>query len=210
LKVIIDNYPENQTEDFEVEINPEDPTGRTRKVSISREIYIEQEDFMENPPKKYFRLFPGGEVRLKSAYFIKCVSVVKDDQTGEITEVHCTYDPASKGGNSPDGRKVKGTIHWISAAHALNAEVRLYDQLFAVPSPGENGREYKEDLNPNSLEVLTDCKIEPSLAEAAVGTGYQFLRMGYFCPDNKDFTREKPVFNRIVGLKDSWTKSVKE
>ncbi|MGE5676426.1 MAG: glutamine--tRNA ligase/YqeY domain fusion protein [Pseudomonadota bacterium] len=210
LKVIIDNYPENQTEEFEVEINPEDPGRGTRKVSFTRELYIEQDDFMEDPPKKYFRLFPGGEVRLKSAYFVKCVSVVKDPVTGEITEVHCTYDPASRGGNSPDGRKVKGTIHWISAAHALDAEVRLYDQLFAVPNPGEDGREYKDDLNPNSLEVLTDCKVEPGLADAAPGTGYQFLRMGYFCADNKDFTKEKPVFNRVVGLKDSWAKASKE
>ncbi len=206
LKVIIDNYPENQVEDFDVEINPEDPGRGMRKVSFSRGIYIEQEDFMENPPKKYFRLYPGGEVRLKSAYFIKCGSVVKDPQTGEITEIHCTYDPASKGGNSPDGRKVKGTVHWISAACALDAEVRLYDQLFAVPNPGEEGREYKDDLNPDSLEVLTGCKIEPELAETSVGTVYQFLRMGYFCPDNKDFGKGKPVFNRIVGLKDTWSK----
>jgi glutaminyl-tRNA synthetase len=165
---------------------------------------------MENPPKKYFRLYPGGEVRLKSTYFIKCESIIKDPRTGEITEVHCTYDPASRGGNSPDGRKVKGTIHWISSSHALEAEVRLYDQLFSAPSPGEEGREYKEDLNPNSLEVLTNCKVEPSLAEAALVTGYQFMRMGYFCPDNKDFKKEKLVFNRIVGLKDSWSKTEKE
>ncbi len=206
LKVIIDNYPEGQIEEFEVEINPEDPDRGTRKVPFSREIFIEQEDFMENPPKKYFRLYPGGEVRLKSAYFIKCESTVKNPETGEIMEVHCTYDPASKGGNSPDGRKIKGTIHWISAAHALDAEVRLYDQLFAVSNPGEEGKDYKDELNPDSLEVLTNCKIEHGLAEAPLGSAYQFLRMGYFCPDNKDFRKGRPVFNRITGLKDSWAR----
>lgn len=208
LKVVIDNYPEGQVEEFEVENNPEDSASGTRKVWFSKVLYIEQEDFMENPPKKYFRLFPGGEVRLKSAYFVKCESVVKDPQTGEITEIHCTYDPASKGGNSPDGRKVKGTIHWVSAAHAVDAEVRLYDNLFTAPAPGSDGREYADDLNPNSLEVLTGCKLEASLNNPDMSKRYQFLRIGYFCQD-KDSAANKLVFNRIVGLKDSWAKAVK-
>lgn len=210
LKVVIDNYPEDKSEEFDVENNPENPGRGTRKIPFSREIFIEQEDFMENPPKKYFRLYPGGEVRLKGAYFIKCETFVKDPQTGEITEVHCTYDPDSKGGESPDGRKVKGTIHWISASHAIDAEVRLYDQLFLVPNPGEGDRGYAEELNPNSLEVLTNSKVEPSLAEAALGTCFQFLRMGYFCPDNKDHKKDRPVFNRIVGLRDTWSKISKK
>lgn len=210
LKVIIDNYPEDQVEEFDAENNPEDPNARTRKVPFSREIYIEQEDFMENPPKKFFRLSPGREVRLKHAYFIKCESVVKDEKTGEIVELHCTYDPASRGGNSPDGRKVKGTLHWVSAEHALNAEVRLYDSLFTVPSPGEGGADYKDDLNPNSLEILTSCKVEPGLADTGTEKRYQFLRIGYFCADSKDSSKNKLVFNRIVGLKDSWAKEVKK
>lgn len=209
LKVIIDNYPEGQVEEFDAENNPEDPGAGTRKVPFSRVIYIEQDDFMENPPKKFFRLYPGGEVRLKHAYFIKCQSVVKDEKTGEIVELHCTYDPASRGGNSPDGRKVKGTLHWVSAEHALDAEVRLYDSLFTVPNPGEDGADYKDSLNPNSLETLTSCKLEPGLANAGAGDRYQFLRMGYFCADSKDSTGDKLVFNRIVGLKDSWAKVAK-
>lgn len=211
LKVVIDNYPEDQVEEFDVENNPEDPAAGTRKVPFSRVIYIEQDDFMENPPKKFFRLSPGGEVRLKNAYFIKCERVVKDDDTGELIELHCTYDPASRGGNSPDGRKVKGTLHWVSAAHAANAEIRLYDSLFTVSNPGaEEGSDYKDYLNPNSLEVLTFSKVEPSLANAGVKDRYQFLRMGYFCMDSKDSTSDKLVFNRIVGLKDSWAKASKE
>jgi len=208
LKVIIDNYPEGQVEEFDAENNPEDPGAGTRKVPFSKVIYIERDDFMENPPKKYFRLFPGGEVRLKHAYFIKCERVVKDEQTGEIIELHCTYDPETRGGNAPDGRKVKGTIHWVSAAHAVDAEVRLYDTLFNVPDPDSVEGDYKEYLNPNSLEVLKSCKIEPSVKGAEKGTRYQFLRMGYFCIDTVDTTDEKLVFNRIVALKDTWAKIV--
>jgi glutaminyl-tRNA synthetase len=212
LKVVIDNYPEGQVEYLEGENNPENLDMGSRQIPFSRVIYIEQEDFCENPPRKYFRLSPGQEVRLKNAYFIKCESVVKDEKTGEIIELHCTYDATSRGGNSPDGRKVKGTLHWVSAAHAVDAEVRLYDHLFTVLNPGEEkeGADYKTYLNPDSLEVLTACKLEPSLADAEPGSRYQFLRMGYFCADNRDFTKEKPVFNRVVGLKDSWAKASKE
>jgi glutaminyl-tRNA synthetase len=211
LKVIIDNYPEGKVEELDADNNPEDLDAGTRKVPFSRVIYIEQDDFMEDPPKKYFRLSPGSEVRLKHAYFIKCERVVKDENTGEIVELHCTYDPASRGGESPDGRKVKGTLHWVSAEHALDAEVRLYDGLFTVPNPGEEkeGVDYKDYLNPDSLKVLTGCKVEPSLSDADSSGRYQFLRMGYFCADSKDSSRERPVFNRIVGLKDSWAKTSK-
>jgi glutaminyl-tRNA synthetase len=206
LKVIIDNYPENQVEEILADNNPEDPEAGTRMVPFSREIYIEEEDFMENPPKKYFRLFPGSEVRLKHTYYIKCESITKDPDTGKILEIHCTYDPETKGGSSPDGRKVKGTIQWVSKDHAVNAEVRLYDHLFINSNPGEEGTDYKEFLNPDSLEVLTNVKLEPSLAEAAAGEQYQFIRIGYFCPDNKESTKDKLIFNRTVSLKDSWTK----
>lgn len=207
LKVIIDNYPENQVEWFDVENNPENPDMGTRKVPFSRELYIEQDDFMENPPNKYFRLYPGNEVRLKNTYFIKCERIVKDD-AGNIIELHCTYDPASRGGNSPDGRKVKGTLHWVSASHALNAEVRLYDHLFTEPDPGA-AEDLHAIISPTSLEVLTDCKLEPSLASTKPGDHYQFLRMGYFCTD-LDSTPDKLVFNRTVGLKDSWGKEMKK
>ena len=207
LKVIIDNYPEDQVEWFDVENNPEKPEMGTRKVPFTRELYIEQEDFMENPPNKFFRLAPGREVRLKNTYFITCESVVKDSD-GNITELHCTYDPASRGGNSPDGRKVKGTLHWVSAQHALNAEIRLYDHLFTVPDPGAV-EDVHSIINPGSLEVLTDSKVEPNLAAAKTGDQYQFLRMGYFCTD-PDSTPEKLVFNRTVGLKDSWGKELKK
>lgn len=212
LKVIIDNYPEDKVEELEADNNPEDPDAGTRKTPFSRVIYIEQEDFMENPSKKYFRLSPGKEVRLKHAYFIKCESVVKDEQTGEIIELHCTYDPASRGGESPDGRKVKGTLHWVSAPHAIDAEVRIYDNLFTDPNPGDEkeGMDYKDYLNLNSLEILASCKIEPNFACNNNNSRYQFLRMGYFCADSKDSSSEKPVFNRIVGLKDSWIKVSKE
>jgi glutaminyl-tRNA synthetase len=206
LKVIIDNYPENQVEEILADNNPENPEAGTRTVPFSREIYIEEEDFMENPPKKYFRLYPGGEVRLKHTYYIKCESIIKDSETGKIIEIHCTYDPETKGGSSPDGRKVKGTIQWVSKDHAVNAEVRLYDHLFINSNPGEEGTDYKEFLNPDSLEVLTNVKLEPSLAEAAAGEQYQFIRIGYFCPDNKESTKDKLIFNRTVSLKDSWTK----
>lgn len=208
LKVVIDNYPDDLVEEFEAENNPEDPDSGTRKVPFSKVLYIEQEDFAENPPKNYFRLSPGREVRLKHTYFVKCESFIKDENTGEVIEVHCTYDPETRGGNAPDGRKVKGTIHWVSAAHALDAEVRLYDTLFTVPNPDDDEKDYKENLNPNSLEVLTSSKIEPSVKTAAPGTRYQFLRMGYFCIDTKDTTADRPVFNRVVALKDSWAKVV--
>lgn len=207
LKVIIDNYPESETEWFDVENNPESPEMGTRKVPFTRELYIEQDDFMENPPSKFFRLAPGREVRLKNAYFIKCESFVKDAE-GNITELHCTYDPASKGGNSPDGRKVKGTLHWVSAKYALNAEVRLYDHLFTEQDPGA-AEDLHAIINPNSLEILKDCKIEPNLADTKPGDHYQFLRMGYFCTD-LDSTADHLVFNRTVGLKDSWVKEVKK
>lgn len=208
LKVVIDNYPEGREEEFDVENNPEKPEMGSRKVPFSKVIYIEQDDFMENPPKNYFRMSPGREVRLKNAYFIKCESVVKDEKTGEILELHCTYDPETKGGNAPDGRKVKGTIHWVSAAHAVDAEVRLYDNLFNNPNPAEEkeGSDFTSNLNPDSLEVLRNCKIEPSLANAEAGSRYQFLRMGYFCADSADSKKGAPVFNRTVGLKDTWAK----
>jgi len=207
LKLVIDNYPEGMVEEFEVENNPEDPNAGTRKVPFSKVLYIEKDDFCENPPKKYFRLAPGQEVRLKGAYIVKCVDVVKDDKTGEITEVHCTYDPQSRGGNASDGRKVKGTIHWVSAAHAIDAEVRLYDHLFSVPNPGaDENVDFIEQLNPNSLEVLKSCKLEPSLAGAKPGDAFQFLRLGYFCVDLVDSKEGSLVFNRTVTLKDTWAK----
>lgn len=204
IKVIIDNYPEGQVEWFDVENNPEIPEMGTRKVPFSRELYIEQEDFMEEPPNKFFRLAPGREVRLKSAYFIKCERVVKDEKSGEILELHCTYDPATKGGNAPDGRKVKGTIHWVSASHALDAEVRLYNQLFTLPNPAE-AEDFKTVLNTGSLEVLQNCKLEPNLKDTKPGDRYQFLRMGYFCTD-LDTGNGKLVINRTVTLKDTWAK----
>lgn len=207
LKVIIDNYPEDSVEYFEVPNNPEDPDSGTRTVPFSRVIYIEQDDFCENPPKKYFRLAPGQEVRLKSTYFIKCVDIVKDDATEEIIELHCTYDPESRGGNSPDGRKVKGTIHWVSAAHAVDAEVRLYNNLFDDPNPGaDEGVDFIDQLNPDSLEVITQCKLEPGLKDAKPGDMFQFLRLGYFCVDVVDSKEDALVFNRTVSLKDTWAK----
>ncbi|KNY28600.1 glutamine--tRNA ligase/YqeY domain fusion protein [Pseudobacteroides cellulosolvens] len=210
IKVVLENYPDDQVEWFDAENNPEDPNAGTRKVPFSKVIYIDRDDFMENPPKKYFRLFPGSEVRLKHAYFITCKSVVKDEK-GEITELICTYDPESRGGNSPDGRKVKGTIQWVSAKHAIDAEVRLYDQLFKCPNPDESeSGDYKENLNPNSLETLYNCKLEPSLKESKLEDRYQFIRTGYFCIDSVDSKEDKFVFNRIVALKDSWAKVQKE
>jgi len=211
LKVVIDNYPENQTEEMDAVNNPEDPSAGSRKVPFSRTLYIEQDDFREDPPKQYYRLSPGREVRLRYGYFITCKSVVKNDR-GEVVEVHCTYDPATRGGNAPpDGRKVKSTIHWVSAAHAVNAEVRIYDNLFIKEDPNqtEDGQDFTANLNPNSLEVLTDCKLEPSLADAAAGSRYQFERLGYFCVD-PDSATGKPVFNRTVALKDSWAKIEKK
>jgi glutaminyl-tRNA synthetase len=180
-------------------------------VPFSRVVYIERDDFLENPPKDFFRLAPGREVRLRYAYFVKCTGVVKDPKTSEIVEIRCTYDPATKGGNAPDGRKVKGTIHWVSAAHAVDAEVRLYDHLFSKPDPDDvpEGQDYRTNLNPKSLEVLTGCKLEPSLANAAVGSKYQFERLGYFCVD-RDSSPRRLVFNRAVTLRDTWAKIQKK
>jgi glutaminyl-tRNA synthetase len=205
LKVIITNYPEGLVEEIDAINNPEDEAAGKRKVSFSRELYIERDDFMENPPKKFFRLAPGQEVRLRYAYFVKCESVVKD-ANGEITEIHCTYDPASKGGNSPDGRKVQGTIHWVSAKHAIKAEVRLFDRLFLGENPEEvpEGQDWKVNLNPDSLTVTTGY-LEPSLGKAKYLDKFQFERMGYFCVD-KDSSADKLVFNRTATLKDSWAK----
>lgn len=207
LKVVITNYPEGQTEETDAVNNPENETAGTRKVPFGREIYIEREDFMEDAPKKFFRLKPGGEVRLRYAYFIKCDEVIKDDN-GEVVELRCTYDPETKGGNAPDGRKVKGTIHWVCAEHAVKADVRLYDRLFLTENPNKvrEGQDFKSNLNPNSVEVLTQCYVEPSLKEAKAGEPYQFERKGYFCLDVKDSSPEKMVFNRSVSLRDSWAK----
>jgi glutaminyl-tRNA synthetase len=206
LKVVIDNYPEGQTEEMEAVNNPEDPNAGTRKVPFSKVLYIEQEDFRENPPKDYFRLSPGREVRLRYGFFLKCTDVVKDAD-GNVIEVHCTYDPETRGGNAPDGRKVKATIHWVSAAHSIDGEVRIYDTLFSKPDPNEveEGQDWKSNLNPKSLEVLTGCKLEPSLAGAKAGAGYQFERLGYFCVD-PDSGPNGLVFNRTVALKDTWAK----
>ena len=211
LKVIIDNYPEGQEEELDAINNPEDPDAGTRKIPFSREIYIEQNDFMEEPPKKFFRLAPGREVRLRYAYFITCVDVVKDPATGEVTELHCTYDPQTRGGDAPDGRKVKGTLHWVSAAHALEAQVNLYEHLFVKDNPNaaEEGKDFVDYLNPNSLEILENCMIEPSLTAANPGDRYQFERLGYFCVDTKDSAQQSPVFNRIVTLRDTWAKILK-
>ncbi len=207
LRVVIENYPEGQTEQLEAVNNPEDPAAGSRKVPFSRVFYIEQDDFRENPPKDFFRLSPGKEIRLRYAYFVKCINVIKDPQTGQVIELRCTYDPATRGGNAPDGRKVKATIHWVSAEHAIDAEVRLYDHLFTKPDPDDvpEGQDYRANLNPNSLEVLTGGKLEPSLAAAGVGTRYQFERLGYFCVD-RDSTPGKLVFNRSVTLRDTWAK----
>jgi glutaminyl-tRNA synthetase len=208
LRVVLTNYPEGQTEELEAVNNPEDPAAGTRKVPFSREVFIERDDFMEDPPKQFHRLAPGREVRLRWGYFIKCVDVVKDPKTGEVVELHCTYDPATRGGNAPDGRKVKGTIHWVSAPHALRAEVRLYDHLFRKPDPTEveEGQNYLANLNPNSLVTLTDCRVEPGLAGATPGSRYQFERQGYFCVDARDSSDGRLVFNRTVSLRDSWSK----
>jgi glutaminyl-tRNA synthetase len=212
LKVVIENYPEGQTEEMEAVNNPEDPAMGTRKAPFSREIYIEQEDFMEEPPKKFFRLAPGKEVRLRYAYFIRCTGVVKDEKTGEIQELRCTYDPATRGGDAPDGRKVKATLHWVSATHAVPASVRLYNSLFTteVPDGDKEGRDFLSFINPGSLEVLSDCRVEPALANLAPGTLCQFERLGYFCADAEDFKPEAPVFNRTVTLKDDWARIQKK
>jgi glutaminyl-tRNA synthetase len=211
LKVVIDNYPEAEEEMLEAVNNPEDPSMGTRNVPFSRELYIEQDDFMEDPPKKFFRLAPGREVRLRYAYFITCVDVVKDPDSGEVIELHCTYDPATRGGDAPDGRKVKGTLHWVSAKHAIGAQVRLYDHLFSKENPNEvdAGQEFTAYLNPTSIEILNDCKLEPSLAAAKPADLYQFERLGYFCVDSKDARPDALVFNRTVTLRDTWAKILK-
>ena len=210
LKLVIDNYPESQKEFVEVANNPEDPSAGTRQVPFSREVYIEQDDFREVPPPKYYRLSPGKEVRLRNAYFITAKSVVKDE-SGNLVEVHCTYDPASRGGNSPDGRKVKSTMHWVSARHAIPAEIRLYDKLFTNPDPFDfpEGGDIFDNLNPDSLEIVSDAKLEPSLASAKPGDRYQFERVGYFCAD-PDSTADKLVFNRTLPLKDTWARIEKK
>jgi len=206
LRVVIDNYPDDLVEEMDAVNNPEDASAGTRKVPFSKVLYIEQEDFREDPPKQYYRLSPGREVRLRYGYLITCRSVVKDAE-GNVVELHCTYDPETRGGNTPDGRKVKSTIHWVSAAHAVDAEIRLYDTLFTKENPDdtEEGQDFTANLNPNSLEVLTGCKVEPSLRDATPGARYQFERMGYFSVDS-DSTAGKPVFNRTIGLRDTWAK----
>jgi glutaminyl-tRNA synthetase len=205
LKVVLTNYPEGQTEELDVINNPEDPSAGTRKVTFARELYIERDDFREEPPPKFFRLAPGREVRLRNAYLVRCVDVVKDAD-GIVTELHCTYDPETRGGDAPDGRKVKATLHWIAAPTAVEAKIRLYDHLFVKPDPDEvePGETYLDNLNPNSL-MLANGLVEPAVAHAAPGTRYQFERLGYFCVDT-DSTAEKPVFNRTVTLRDTWAK----
>jgi glutaminyl-tRNA synthetase len=206
IKVVLTNYPEGQVEYVDVINNPEDPSAGTRKVPFSRELFIERDDFREDPPKKFFRLSPGKEVRLRCAYFITCTSIIKD-AGGEIVELHCTYDPATRGGDAPDGRRVKATLHWVSAAHALSVEVRLYDRLFSVEDPDRaiDGRSFLDFLNPDSLKVLADCQAEPSLADARPMDRFQFERLGYFCVDSES-SAGALVFNRTVGLRDSWAK----
>lgn len=212
LKVVITNYPEGEEDWLEAVNNPENPDAGTRLVPFSREIYIDRDDFMVDPPKKYHRLYPGNEVRLRYGYFITCTDYVIDKSTGEVTEILCTYDPETKGGQAPDGRKVRGTIHWVSSAHSVRAEIRQYDRLFSVPDPRETEREggdFTDNLNPNSLEILDECYLESSLADAEPGVNYQFERKGYFILDEKHSGKEKMVFNRTVSLKDSWAKMTK-
>jgi glutaminyl-tRNA synthetase len=205
VKMIIDNYPEGHVDELEAINNPEDESAGTRVVPFTRELYIERDDFREDPPRKFYRLAPGREVRLRYAYFVTCTDVVKDEN-GEVVELHCTYDPATRGGDAPDGRKVRGTLHWVSAPHAIEAEVRLYDRLFAVPDPMDTaeGESFVDNVNPNSLQVST-CMIEPTVQGAAPGTRYQFERKGYFCVD-PDTTGDRLVFNRTITLRDSWAK----
>lgn len=212
LRVVITNYPEGEGEELEAVNNPEDPTMGTRKVPFSRVLYIEKEDFLEEPPKKFFRLAPGREVRLRYAYFVKCVDVVKDEKTGEVIELHCTYDPETRGGAAQDGRKVKSTLHWVSAAHSLEAEVRLYDHLFTVPNPdqGKEGPDFKTYLNPDSLITLKSSRAEPSLKNAVSGDRFQFERQGYFCVDSVDSSDKAVVFNRTVTMRDTWAKVKKK
>ena len=205
LKVVIANYPESESEELEAINNPEDESAGKRKVPFSRELFIERDDFREDPPKKFFRLAPGREVRLRYAYFLKCEDVVKDD-SGKIIELRCSYDPKTKGGSAPDGRKVRGTIHWVSAQHAVSPEIRLYDRLFLSPEPGSGSDDFKADINPDSLEILTNCKLEPSLVNAKASEHYQFERVGYFNVDPLDSREGSPVFNRTVTLRDTWAK----
>lgn len=208
LKVVLTDYPDQQVEEFDAINNPEDPEMGTRKVPFSKVLYIDRDDFLEDPPSRFFRLAPGREVRLRSAYYITCVDVIKDEATGEILELHCTYDPESRGGSSPDGRRVRGTLQWVSASHAVAAEVRQYDHLFSKSDPDDDsdGNEFTDNLNPDSLETLTDCRVEPSLLEAAPGSIFQFERQGYFCVDAVDSKPGHLVFNRTVSLRDSWAK----
>jgi glutaminyl-tRNA synthetase len=212
LKVTIENYPEGEVETLEAVNNPEDADMGTRQVPFGRTLYIERDDFMENPPKKFYRLAPGREVRLRYAYFITCREAIKDARTGEVVELRCTYDPATRGGDSPDGRKVKATLHWVSAEHAFTGEVRLYDRLFVKSEPDEReeGKTFIDFINPDSLEVLEDCKLEPELANAVPGSVSQFERLGYFCADSKESTPDRLVFNRTVTLRDSWAKIAKK
>ena len=207
LRVVIENYPEDQSEELVAPYHPNDPDMGSRKVPFSKVIYVEHDDFMEEPPKKFFRLGPGREVRLRYAYFITCNDIIKD-KNGDVVELRCTYDPETKGGNAPDGRKVKGTIHWVSAEHALDAEVRIYDRLFNDPEPDSNrhDKDWKEFLNPKSIEILDNTKLEPSLSEAKTGDQFQFERLGYFNVESKDSKADKPVFNRTITLRDSWSK----
>jgi glutaminyl-tRNA synthetase len=208
LKVVLENYPEEQIEELEAINNPEDPSQGTRKVPFSRELYIEQEDFREDPPKGFFRLSPGKEVRLRYAYIIKCVDVIKDPITGAIKELRCTYDPDTKSGSSQSKRKVKATIHWVSATHAITAEVRLYDHLFTKEDPDDvpEGGDWLANINLKSMECLTDCRIEPCLANAKPGERFQFERLGYFCVDSEESSKERSIFNRAVTLRDAWAK----
>lgn len=209
LRVIIENYPEDRVEELDAVNNPEDASAGTRKVPFARVLYIERDDFMEDPPKKFFRLAPGREVRLRYAYFVTCTGVVKDPASGRVVELRCTYDPATRGGGAPDGRNVKATLHWVSAAHARDAEVRLYDRLLSTEDPGAAGEDdaFMAAINPDSLQVLTCCKVEPGLAAASPGAFFQFERLGYFCADLRDSSPDAPVFNRTVGLRDAWTKA---
>jgi glutaminyl-tRNA synthetase len=208
LKMVIENYPDGQVEMMEALNNPEDPDAGNRQIPFSKEVYIERDDFMENPPKKYFRLSPGAEVRLKHAYYVTCTDVIKDEN-GEITEIRCKYDPESRGGGTPDNRRVLGTLHWVSVPHAVDAEIRLYDHLFIKPNPEEDP-DFRVNINPESVEILKGCKVEPGLKTAKVGDFFQFLRQGYFCVDRIDSSEDHPVFNRTTGLKDSWAKIAKK
>ena len=211
LKVVIVNYPENQTEMLEAINNPGDASFGTRQIPFSRELYIEKTDFMEDPPRKFFRLGPGREIRLRYGYFIKCERVIKDEASGEIIEVHCSYDPETKGGSAPDGRKVKSTIHWVSAQHSIEAEIRLYDRLCLEVQPDtSNIKDLKNVLNPHSITVITSARLEPSLAKSEIGQRYQFERTGYFCLDEKDSSASNLVFNRTVTLRDTWAKLQKD